>query len=117
MGAVDTLQLIGQPARREILRLVWDRELSAGEIAGRFDVTFGAVSQHLGVLRDAGLVRVRVAGNHRYYRADRARLGPLAQALEAMWSDSLDRLAAAVEADPDPGTNRDPGAGRDRGRT
>jgi DNA-binding transcriptional ArsR family regulator len=97
---MDALQVIGQPARREILRLVWDRELAAGEIAGRFRVTFGAVSQHLGVLREAGFVSVRVAGNRRYYRADRARLGPLALALEAMWSDSLDRLAAAVEADP-----------------
>jgi DNA-binding transcriptional ArsR family regulator len=118
MAGMDTLQVIGLPARREILRLVWDRELSAGEIAGRFDVTFGAVSQHLGVLRDAGLVRVRVAGNHRYYQADRARLGPLAQALEAMWADSLDRLAAAVEADGDAGAGEaaDPGTGGVHGR-
>ena len=99
---MDALRVIGEPRRREILRLVWDRELSAGEIADRFDVTFGAVSQHLGVLRDAGFVSVRPAGNHRYYRADRERLGPLAQALEAMWSSALDRLAAAVEADSDP---------------
>ena len=96
---MDVLQIIGQPARREILRLVWTDELSAGEIAGRFDTTFGAVSQHLGVLREAGLVRVRVAGNHRFYRADRERLGPLATALEEMWISSLDRLAGAAEAD------------------
>jgi DNA-binding transcriptional ArsR family regulator len=102
MGSMDALQVIGEPRRREILRLVWDRELSAGEIADRFDVTFGAVSQHLGVLRDAGFVTVRAAGNRRYYLADQERLGPLAQALEAMWSSALDRLAAAVEADPDP---------------
>jgi DNA-binding transcriptional ArsR family regulator len=99
MASVDTLQVIGQPARREILRLVWDRERSAGDIAGHFGVTFGATSQHLGVLREAGFVCVRVAGNRRYYRADRARLGPLAQALEAMWADALDRLASAAEAD------------------
>lgn len=99
MAPMDLLQVIGQPARREILRLVWTRELSAGEIAGSFDTTFGAVSQHLGILREAGLVRVRADGNHRYYRADREQLGPLAQALEAMWSDSVDRLAAAAEAD------------------
>jgi DNA-binding transcriptional ArsR family regulator len=100
---VDALQVVSEPRRREILRLVWDRERTAGDIASRFDVTFGAVSQHLGVLRDAGFVTVRSAGNRRYYRADRRALGPLAQALEAMWGSALDRLAAAVEADPDPG--------------
>jgi DNA-binding transcriptional ArsR family regulator len=99
---MDALRVVGEPTRREILRLVWEDELSAGEIAERFDVTFGAVSQHLGVLRQAGFVTIRVAGNKRFYRADRAAIGPLALALEAMWSTSLDRLAAAVEADPEP---------------
>src|SRR3954451_18518031 len=99
---MDALQVIGEPRRREILRLVWNRERSAGDIAAAMPVTFGAVSQHLGVLRAAGFVTVRSAGNHRFYRADRAALGPLAQALEAMWSSSLDRLAAAVEAEPKP---------------
>jgi DNA-binding transcriptional ArsR family regulator len=95
---MDAMQVVSEPRRREILRLVWDRELSAGEIAGRFDVTFGAVSQHLGVLRDAGFVTSRRDGNRRFYRADQARLGPLAKALEAMWTETLDRLADAVEA-------------------
>jgi DNA-binding transcriptional ArsR family regulator len=99
---MDALQVVGEPRRRAILRLVWDRERSAGEIAAAMPVTFGAVSQHLAVLRDAGFVTVRRTGNHRFYRADRAALGPLAQALEAMWTSSLDRLAAAVEADPTP---------------
>ena len=99
---MDALQVIGEPRRREILRLVWHQERTAGDIASRFDVTFGAVSQHLGVLRDAGFVRVRRAGNRRYYRTDRKALGPLAKALEAMWSTSLERLAAAVETDPHP---------------
>jgi DNA-binding transcriptional ArsR family regulator len=98
-GSMDALQVVSEPRRREILRLVWNDELSAGDIAARFDVTFGAVSQHLGILREAGFVRARRDGNRRLYRADRARLGPLAQALEAMWTDSLDRLAAAVESD------------------
>ena len=96
---MDALEIVGQPRRREILRLVWDRELSAGSIAARFDLSFGAVSQHLGVLRDAGFVRVRSDGNQRFYQADQARLGPLAHVLEAMWAASLDRLAAALEAD------------------
>jgi DNA-binding transcriptional ArsR family regulator len=98
---MDALQVVSEPRRRAILRLVWDRELSAGEIAGGFDVTFGAVSQHLGVLRDAGFVRVRRDRNRRLYQADRVRLGPLAATLEAMWDDTLDRLAAAAESDPD----------------
>jgi DNA-binding transcriptional ArsR family regulator len=96
---MDALQVVSEPHRREILRLTWDRELSAGEIASRFDITFGAVSQHLAVLRDAGFVRPRRVGNHRFYRADRERLGPLALALEAMWIDVLDQLAASVEAE------------------
>ncbi len=96
---MDALQVISEPRRREILRLVWTDELSAGDIASRFDVTFGAVSQHLGVLRDAGFVSARRDGNRRLYRADRERLGPLAQALEAMWSDALDRLVDAVETE------------------
>jgi DNA-binding transcriptional ArsR family regulator len=105
---MDALQVIGEPRRRDILRLVWDRERSAGEIAAEMPVTFGAVSQHLGVLREAGLVTVRRAGNHRYYLADRRALGPLARALEAMWAVALDDLAAAVEADPTPATARRP---------
>jgi len=98
---MDALQVISEPRRREILRLVWNRELSAGEIAGQFDVTFGAVSQHLGILRDAGFVVTRQDGNRRMYRADRVRLGPLGDALEAMWTETLDRLADAVQADLD----------------
>jgi DNA-binding transcriptional ArsR family regulator len=96
---MDALQVVSEPHRREILRLVWDGELSAGDIAARFDLTFGAVSQHLGVLRDAGFVRARREGNRRFYLADRARLGPLALALEAMWTETLDRLADAVESE------------------
>jgi DNA-binding transcriptional ArsR family regulator len=94
---VDALQVVAEPRRREILRLVWDRELAAGDIAGRFDVSFPAVSQHLGVLRDAGFVTVRRDGRTRLYRADRRALGPLRPMLEKMWRDSLDRLARLVE--------------------
>jgi DNA-binding transcriptional ArsR family regulator len=96
---MDAVQVVIEPRRREILRLVWDQELSAGDIASAFDVSFGAVSQHLGVLRRAGFVRVRSEGNRRFYQADRERLGSLAQALEAMWTATLDQLADAVERD------------------
>lgn len=94
---MDALKVVAEPRRREILRLVWDRELPAGDIADRFDVTFAAVSQHLGVLRDAGFVSVRRDGRARLYKADRKALGPLRPLLEKMWSGSLDRLARLVE--------------------
>jgi DNA-binding transcriptional ArsR family regulator len=94
---MDVLQAVAEPRRREILHLVWDREMSAGEIAGSVDVSFAAVSQHLNVLRDAKLVSVRPDGRYRYYRADRKQLGPLRRLLEEMWSQSLDRLVSLVE--------------------
>ena len=94
---MDALQVVAEPRRREILRLVWDGELAAGEIAARFDVSFPAVSQHLRVLQTAGFVSVRRAGRTRLYRADRKALGPLRPMLEKMWSESLDRLARLVE--------------------
>lgn len=96
--AAPLLQALGTPRRREILRLVWARERSAGEIHRAFDdVTFGAVSQHLRVLEDAGLVASRREGRHRYYRAEKERLGPLAAWLEAMWDSALARLALQAE--------------------
>lgn len=93
------LAAIAEPRRREILRLVWREERSAGEIAAAMPVTFGAVSQHLRVLREAGLVVLRRDGRRRFYRADRECLGPLAAALEAMWSDALARLKEVAEAE------------------
>jgi DNA-binding transcriptional ArsR family regulator len=96
---VDAVRLVTEPRRREILRLVWDEERSAGEIARRFDVGFPAVSQPLRLLRDHGLVTVRRQGTSRYYRADRAALAPLAPLLEAMWAAHLDRLADLAEGE------------------
>jgi DNA-binding transcriptional ArsR family regulator len=87
---MDPLQVIAEPNRRRILGLVWDRELSASEIAEQFESTFGAVSQHLTVLRDARLVSVRKQGNRRFYRANR-------EALEAMWRETLRGLARTIE--------------------
>jgi DNA-binding transcriptional ArsR family regulator len=96
---VDAVKVIAEPRRRELLRLCWRSERAAGELADAFDITFGAVSQHLKVLRDAGLVTVRRDGNRRFYLADREALGPLAAYLEAQWGDQLDRLAALAEAE------------------
>jgi DNA-binding transcriptional ArsR family regulator len=94
---VDSLQVVAEPRRRAILHLVWDRELAAGEIAARFDVSFAATSQHLAVLRKAGFVSVRRDGRSRLYRADRKALGPLRATLEKMWATSLDRLVTLIE--------------------
>jgi DNA-binding transcriptional ArsR family regulator len=95
---MDTMQLISDPRRREILRLVWDEERSAGDLASHFDVSFGAVSQHLKRLRDAQLVTMRKEGNFRYYRADTDRLAPFKPVLEAMWGGFLDDLVQRSEA-------------------
>lgn len=96
-GSVDGLQLVAEPRRRAILELVWSRELAAGDIAAHFDVSFPAVSQHLGKLRDAGFVSVRSEGRTRLYRADRKALGPLRPMLEKMWNEKLDRLVGLIE--------------------
>lgn len=91
------LKAISNPRRREILRLVWDRELSAGQIAARFDVSWPAVSQNLNVLRRAGLIFERRDGARRLYRADREALGSLEVVLRDMWEQDLDRLKDAIE--------------------
>ena len=79
--------------------MVWDRELMAGEIAAGFDVSWPAISQNLGVLRRAGLVVERRVGTRRFYRADQAALGPVAELLRAMWAADLMALKDAVESD------------------
>jgi len=91
------LKAISNPRRREILRLVWDRELSAGQIAARFDVSWPAVSQNLNVLRRAGLLSERREGARRLYRTHREALGPLEVVLRDMWEQDLDRLKDVVE--------------------
>lgn len=91
------LKAISNPRRREILRLVWDEELTAGQIAARFDVSWPAVSQNLNVLRRAGLLSERREGARRLYRADREALGPLEVVLRDMWEQDLDRLKDVIE--------------------
>lgn len=93
------LDALADPRRREILRLVRDAELPAGEIASRFDVTRPAISQHLAVLRAAGLVTERRDGVRRLYRARPEALDEVRGWLEAFWDDNLDRLKAAAEAE------------------
>jgi DNA-binding transcriptional ArsR family regulator len=91
------LRALADPRRRAILVAIRDHELPAGEIASRFDVTRPAISQHLAVLREAGLVSERREGTRRLYRARPAGAAPLREWLEAFWNDGLASLKAAAE--------------------
>jgi len=92
------LSAIGSPRRREILRLLWERELTAGAIHQAMpDVTFGAVSLQLKVLADAGLVESRPDAQFRVYKVRRETLGPVASMLETMWTDALWHLKLKAE--------------------
>ena len=98
---------LAAPRRREILRLVWSRERSAGDIHRALrDVSFGAVSQHLGVLESAGLVARREEGRFHFYAARRKDLGHLGKWLEAMWGDALADLKRHAESEETPRARR-----------
>ena len=107
-----TLTAIASPRRREILRLAWDREVAAGEIARAMpDVTFGAVSLQLRALVEAGLLECRPDRTQRFYRARQDALGPVGRMLEGMWNDALWRLKLSAELEqtrrgPSPGSRR-----------
>jgi DNA-binding transcriptional ArsR family regulator len=96
---MEPLQVIAAPRRLRILELVWDREMSAGEIAAQFDVSWSAVSQHLTVLREAGFLHERRQGTSRLYTADQEALGPLRAVVEAHWRTGLDRVKQLAEAE------------------
>lgn len=91
------LRAIAEPNRRRILTLVRHGELSAGEIADHFDVTRPAVSQHLTVLKEAGLVSERRDGTRRFYRARAEALEELRKFLEEFWDDRLAKLKREAE--------------------
>jgi DNA-binding transcriptional ArsR family regulator len=95
----SALKAIADPKRREILRLVWSSEMPASDIASHFHgVTRSAISQHLGVLRQANLVRERRDGNRRLYVANTDEMTRLRTFLDQYWSGGLDRLRIAAEA-------------------
>jgi DNA-binding transcriptional ArsR family regulator len=91
------LKAIAAPHRRQILRLVREGELSAGEIAAHFDVTRPAVSQHLNVLKEAGLLSERRNGTRRLYRARPQGLAELRTFLEEFWDERLEALKIEAE--------------------
>ncbi|HEU4393275.1 MAG TPA: metalloregulator ArsR/SmtB family transcription factor [Solirubrobacterales bacterium] len=110
---------IAEPRRRRILAMVRERELSAGEIAAGFDVSRPAVSQHLAVLRGAGLLTERRQGTSRYYRARPEGLAGLRDFMDEFWTDRLERLRLAAELEQQRrdkrGKRRDGGRGRGGG--
>jgi DNA-binding transcriptional ArsR family regulator len=95
----EALRALAEPRRRAILRLVAQDELAAGEIAAAFDVTRTAVSQHLTVLKNAGLLSERRLGTRRLYRARPEGLDGLRRFLDDMWASSLDTARRLVEAE------------------
>jgi DNA-binding transcriptional ArsR family regulator len=91
------LKAIAEPRRRAIMRLVRDEERSAGDIAAQFDVTRPAISQHLTVLKEAGLVSEQRNGTRRLYRARPEGLEALRAFLDDMWGDRLEALKQEAE--------------------
>ena len=95
----EALRALAEPRRRAILRLVANDEMPAGQIAEAFDVTRTAVSQHLTVLKNAGLLHERRDGTRRLYRARPEGLAGLQNFLDQMWAGSLRTAARLVEAE------------------
>jgi DNA-binding transcriptional ArsR family regulator len=94
---LEAAAAISDPIRRRVLELVRDRELPAGELAAEFDVSRPAVSRHLRVLREAGLLNERREGRQRLYRADPQPLAELREWLDGYWSGRLDALKRLAE--------------------
>ncbi len=102
------LRAVADPTRRAILRLVRENEIPAGDIARQFpSMSRPAVSQHLRVLSDAGLVDVRPDGNRRLYRLRPEGLNDMAAFLDEIWTDNLTRLKAVAEREEWPQRARD----------
>lgn len=92
------LRALADPQRRRMLRLVRNGEVAAGEIAAHFDITQQAISQHLRVLKHAGLVSERREGTKRLYALRPESLEPVRAVLEEFWPAALDQLKYIVEA-------------------
>lgn len=95
----EQLRALADATRRSILQMVWETECTANEIAAQFDISRPAISQHLRVLRDAGLVTMRPAGTRRYYHANHRSMAAVRVWLEGFWDQRLARLKAAAEAE------------------
>lgn len=93
----QTILALSEPRRRDIITLVNEKELSSSAIAAHFDITASAVSQHLKVLYESGLVAVRREGTKRYYRLRKEGLADIKAYIDGFWDDALLRLKAAAE--------------------
>ena len=91
------LRALGEPHRRRILSLVRDQELRAGQISDAFVISRPAVSQHLAVLKDAGLVVERREGTRRLYRADPRGLAGVRAYVEDFWTETTEKERVHVE--------------------
>ena len=96
---MSSFRALAGDRRREILRLLRDRELSVGEVASRFELTQPAISQHLRVLERAGLVSERREGTRHLYTARREGLAELHAFLAEFFDEGLERLKQAAEAE------------------
>ena len=99
---MDRFNALAEPNRRRMVELLARGPRAAGAIGAEFDLSKPAVSQHLKVLREAGLVRVGVDGQRRIYSLDPQGLSEVDEWLNRVrgfWSDRLDRLEAAIAAD------------------
>lgn len=103
---INALKAIAEPRRQEILRLVWNQERAAGDIAQHFDVSRPAISKHLRVLREAGLVDERRKGTQRLYRARAESLLELRRFLDGFWDEGLQAIKQAAEAGSQDGERR-----------
>lgn len=95
----EQIRALADPHRRRILELVQNQELAAGEIAAHFAVTRPAISQHLTILKRAGLVDERRAGTRRLYRTRPEGLLGLKEFVDRLWTTGLNRLKDAAEAE------------------
>ena len=98
MTVLAKLQALSNETRFKIINLVRDRELTAGTIAKRFDLTRPAVSQHITVLREAGLLEERRVGAKRLYVVRNESFGELITYIEGFWRPRLRQLKQAAEA-------------------
>jgi DNA-binding transcriptional ArsR family regulator len=103
--AMETFEAVAQPTRREILRLLSGRELSAGEIASQFALTQPAISQHLKVLKEVGLVSERREGTRRLMSVRTEGLADLHGFLAELMPAGLERLKQAAENEERDGEN------------
>jgi DNA-binding transcriptional ArsR family regulator len=88
-GSADAWNALGDPSRRAIVECLAERPRAVGELAGELPISRPAVSQHLKVLKDAGLVAERVAGTRRIYRLNPAGVAALRDQLDTYWNRAL----------------------------